>query len=113
MAIGPIGGIGPLAQILPPAGTGGANGASGVAGAGRAEGAQGSGFGAALERGLQSVSNLEHHADALIQDVATGGPTKVHELMVATTESALAVDLLVQVRDRALEAYHEVMRLQL
>jgi flagellar hook-basal body complex protein FliE len=33
--------------------------------------------------------------------------------MVATTESGLAVDLLVQVRDRALEAYQEIMRLQL
>jgi flagellar hook-basal body complex protein FliE len=71
------------------------------------------GFGDALVRGLQQVSGLEQRADGLIADVASGGPTKVHEVMVATTESALAVDLLVQVRDRALEAYHEIMRLQL
>ncbi len=71
------------------------------------------GFGAALERGLTQVSDLEHHADALATDIATGGPTQVHELMVATTEASIATDMLVQVRDRALEAYHEVMRLQL
>jgi flagellar hook-basal body complex protein FliE len=71
------------------------------------------GFGDAMARGLQQVSELENHADVLIQDVATGGPTKVHEVMVATTESAMAVDLLVNVRDKALEAYHEIMRLQL
>lgn len=73
----------------------------------------GGGFGDALKNGLQQVSEFEHHADALIEDVAVGGPTEVHEVMVATTESALAVDLLVQVRDRALEAYSEVMRMQL
>lgn len=71
------------------------------------------GFASALEQGLQQVSDLEHQADALIQDVATGGPTKVHEVMVANSQSALAVDLLVQVRDRGLEAYQEIMRLQL
>jgi flagellar hook-basal body complex protein FliE len=98
MAIAPIGGLGPLPGVTPPGGT---------------PGTPAPGFGAALERGLQSVSDLEHRADAMIQDVATGGPTKVHELMVATTESAMAVDLLVNVRDRALEAYHEIMRLQL
>jgi flagellar hook-basal body complex protein FliE len=71
------------------------------------------GFGAALQRGLEQVSGLEHHADALVTDVATGGETKIQDVMVATTQSGLAVDLLVQVRDRALEAYHEIMRLQL
>lgn len=99
MSIAPIGGIGPLPPTVP--------------GATATPGAPSAGFGDALARGLEQVSALEHRADAMIEDVATGGPTKVHELMVATTESALAVDLLVHVRDRALEAYHEVMRLQL
>jgi flagellar hook-basal body complex protein FliE len=71
------------------------------------------GFAGALQNGLQQVSDLEHHADALIEDVAVGGPTQIHEVMAATTQSALAVDLLVQVRDRALDAYQEIMRMQL
>lgn len=99
MVIPPIGAAGPLPPIPP-----GTDAAGGTAKPG---------FGDALSRGLEQVSNLEHKADALIEDVATGGPTKVHEVMAATTESALAVDLLVNVRDRALEAYQEVMRLQL
>lgn len=70
------------------------------------------GFGDALGRGLQQVSAAEHRADALMTDVATGGTASVHDLMVATTEAGLATDVLVQVRDKALEAYHEVMRLQ-
>lgn len=72
------------------------------------------GFGDALGRGIEQVSAAEHRADALLTDVATdGGTASVHELMIATTEASLATDVLVQVRDRAVEAYHEVMRLQL
>jgi flagellar hook-basal body complex protein FliE len=119
MVIGPIGGVAPIPNLPRPTGAsapgspGGLAGISGPAGPGGTDQAPAPGFGDALGRTLQQVSDLEHHADALVQDVATGGPTKVHEVMVATTEAALAVDLVVQVRDRALEAYHEIMRLQL
>jgi flagellar hook-basal body complex protein FliE len=94
--IPPIAGAAPIAPITPP-------GAAAPAAPG---------FGDALGRGLQQVSSAEHRADALMTDVATGGTASVHDLMIATTEAGLATDVLVQVRDRALEAYHEVMRLQ-
>lgn len=99
MSIAPIGGL----PAFPQVGTTGP------------EGARPSlpGFGDALANSLQQVSDLEHRVDAMAADVATGGPTKVHELMIATTESALAVDMLVAVRDRGLEAYNEIMRMQL
>lgn len=70
------------------------------------------GFGEALQRGLSEVSSLERSADAITQDVATGGDAQIHDLMAATTKASLGVDLLVQVRNRAVEAYQEVMRLQ-
>jgi flagellar hook-basal body complex protein FliE len=95
--IPPIGGGLPIPPVTPP---------------GAASAATSPGFSDALGRGLQQVSSAEHRADALMQDVATGGTASVHELMIATTEAGLATDVLVQVRDKALEAYHEVMRLQ-
>ena len=100
MTIAPIGGPVPLPPLPPAVGTGGAAKTAAP------------GFGEALGNGLQQVSTLEHRADALIEDVATGGDTKIHEVMAATSQAGLAVDLLVQVRDRALEAYQEVMRMQ-
>lgn len=69
------------------------------------------GFADALRNGLEGVSRLEHAADAVTQSVATGGPAQVHDLMIATTKASLGVDLLTQVRNRALEAYQEIMRL--
>ena len=109
MSIPPIAGLPPLPPMPPTGGVQGATDAQGIAGAGGAA----PGFSNALARGLQQVSDLEHTADALVEDVATGGPTKIHEVMAATSQASLATDLLVQVRDRALESYHEVMRLQL
>jgi len=100
MSIPPINAL-PI-QALPPVGsTGGAAGA-----------APAPGFASALGNGLQQVSALEHRADALVEDVAAGGQTRIHEVMAATSQAGLAVDMLVQVRDRALEAYQEIMRLQ-
>jgi flagellar hook-basal body complex protein FliE len=61
---------------------------------------------------LQSVSNTEKSADLMAQDVAAGGDTPIHELMIATTKATLSVDMLVQMRNRAVEAYQEVMRMQ-
>lgn len=101
MSAVPIPPVGPAQQL------------GGGAAADSARGAPAPGFAEALGQGLQQVSDLEHTADAMIEDVATGGPTKVHDMMIATTESSLATDLLVQVRDRGLEAYQEIMRLQL
>ncbi len=73
----------------------------------------GTNFGDAITSMLNEASQAEHHADALATDVAVGGDTSVHELMVATTKASLSVDLLVQVRNRALEAYQEIMRMQI
>ncbi len=75
--------------------------------------AVGTGFADALANGLREVSDREHKADAAITDFAAGGSTQIHEVMIATAEASLATDMLVHVRDRALEAYHEIMRMQL
>lgn len=61
---------------------------------------------------LQAVSNGERSADLMAQDVAAGGETPVHELMIATTKAQLGVETLVQVRNKAVEAYQEIMRMQ-
>lgn len=69
------------------------------------------GFGDALQRGLQAVSNLEHQADGVAQSLATGGPARIEDLMVATTKAQMGIEMLSVVRDRAVEAYQEIMRM--
>ena len=70
-------------------------------------------FGAMVADALKSVSGAEHQADAIIENVASGGDAHIHDMMVAVSKAELSVDLLVQVRNRALEAYQEIMRMQI
>ena len=91
----------------------GAAGATPLAAAARPEAKPPAGFGEALSKGLKEVSGLEQQADDVTQSMATGGGAQIADLMVATTKSQLAVDLLVQTRNRAVEAYQEIMRMPL
>lgn len=71
------------------------------------------GFGQMLMDNLQGVSNAEHLADNLTEQLAAGGPVDVHQVTIATTKAALATELIVAVRDKAIEAYQQIMALQL
>jgi flagellar hook-basal body complex protein FliE len=70
-------------------------------------------FGESVQNAMQSVSQAEFEANAVAVDIATGGNSGVHELMTAMAKAELGVELLVQVRNRALEAYQEIMRMQI
>ncbi len=70
--------------------------------------AGGSGFADALK----GVSGLTGTADNLAQGVATGTLTDVHQFTAAAAKAQLGVELTVAVRNRAVEAYQEIMRMQ-
>lgn len=70
------------------------------------------GFGESIGKALESVSALEHETDQVAESIATGGDASIQELMVASAKATLGVELLVQVRNRGLEAYQEIMRMQ-
>ncbi len=63
--------------------------------------------------GLKEALNSTGEVNQLAQDLATGDLTDVHQFTVAAEKAALAMELTVAVRDRALSAYQEVMRMQL
>ncbi len=98
-------------MVAPVSGTGGIGGIRGISAAPAPEQTQ-PGFAAKVGGALESVSEAERQADALARDVAAGGDTSVHELMVATTKATLSVELLVELRNKAIEAYQDVMRMQ-
>lgn len=61
---------------------------------------------------LKSVSNLTGTADSLAEGVATGSLTDVHQFTAAAAKAQLGVELTVALRNRAVEAYQEIMRMQ-
>jgi len=65
-----------------------------------------------LGNALSNVNNQQLKADRMSQEFAVGKSDNVHELMITLTEAKLALDLTIQVRNRAVEAYQEIMRMQ-
>lgn len=71
------------------------------------------GFGALISDGLAQVNARLNAADASLQGLALGDAGSLHEVMIRIEESDIAMRFLMQVRSRLLEAYQDVMRMQL
>ncbi|MGE5482502.1 MAG: flagellar hook-basal body complex protein FliE [Bacteroidota bacterium] len=72
------------------------------------------GFADLLQNALQQANDLQQKADYAARAVAAGDPAgpNLAQAVQVTEEAALAVSLTVAVRNRALEAYQEIMRMQ-
>jgi flagellar hook-basal body complex protein FliE len=75
------------------------------------EGAGGQ-FGNAITNALANVSQQQGVADNLGLQAATGQLTDVHDYMIAATQAQLATELTVAVRNKAVESFNEIMRMQ-
>jgi flagellar hook-basal body complex protein FliE len=69
-------------------------------------------FGGVLKDSLAQVNQLQRSADQAITDLATGGPTSLHDTMIALEKADLSFRLMMQVRNKIVEAYQEVLRMQ-
>ncbi|HEX6380896.1 MAG TPA: flagellar hook-basal body complex protein FliE, partial [Acidimicrobiia bacterium] len=91
-------------------------GAAGAAGADIATGAAGAvagtqNFGQSLVKALDGLQGAQTKADGLAVEAATGDLTNVHDYMIAATELSLATELTVAVRNKAVEAFNQIMNM--
>jgi len=70
-------------------------------------------FGDALENALKAVDQQEKQVKVLNEQFVTGQISDVHTLMIASEKAQLGLQLTVQVRNKMIEAYQEIMRTQL
>lgn len=68
-------------------------------------------FGQILKNHLDEVNALDEQADKAVQTYAVGGPIELHQVMIAEERSDLAMDLTVQFRNKAIQAYEEINRM--
>jgi flagellar hook-basal body complex protein FliE len=68
-------------------------------------------FGDLLGKMVGKVSDLQAHADQSIQSLATGENKGLHEVMLAVEKASISFQMLTQVRNKAVEAYQEIMRM--
>ncbi len=78
----------------------------------RAGGEAGASFGAVLNGLVDQVDALQKNADASIQGLVSGEETNVHNVAIKMEEASVAFDLMMQVRNKLVEAYQEISRMQ-
>jgi flagellar hook-basal body complex protein FliE len=81
-------------------------------GAGESSAAAGSGpgFAEALGKVVEAVESTESQADTAVTGMLAG-KTDVHDAMIALQRSELALQLVVQVRNKFVQAYQDIMRM--
>lgn len=65
-----------------------------------------------LKEAIGNVNTLQKVADTKMQELATGRSQNIHETMIATEKADLALRLMVQVRNKVIDAYQEIMKMQ-
>lgn len=75
-------------------------------------GAGETGFANTLKNAINSVDQLQKESDIKMQQLATGQNNNIHETMIAAEKADIALRLMVQVRNKIIEAYQEIMRMQ-
>lgn len=107
LAPGSLGGVGNLGKL------GGIGGLDKAAETGASEGASKVSFSDALKNSLQQVSNAQKHAEELGQKFAMGDDSvSLSDTMIAMQKSSIAFQATVQVRNKLVSAYHEIMNMQ-
>ena len=69
------------------------------------------GFGKVIKEAINRVNGLDQEADKSIVDLLQG-KTDIHETMIALQKADVSMRLLLTIRNKALEAYREIMRMQ-
>ena len=70
-------------------------------------------FGKLVERFVDDTNNQQLSADKSVEQLATGQSDSVHETMLALTKADLSLRVFMEVRNKVIDAYQEVMRMQL
>lgn len=71
------------------------------------------GLGQMFKQTLEEVQAAQNQSDKLTSELVTGEVQDIHEVMIASQKASLSLQLTVQVRNKVVEAYQEVMRMQL
>lgn len=66
-----------------------------------------------LNDAIHSLNSQHHQVEQLREKFVSGEITDPHTVMIAAEELSLGLELTVQVRNKAIEAYQELMRMQI
>jgi len=74
--------------------------------------ANGLSFRKILKESIEEVNRLQNQADISIEQLVAGNTKNLHETMIALEKADISFRLMMEVRNKIIEAYHEIMRMQ-
>jgi flagellar hook-basal body complex protein FliE len=70
------------------------------------------GFATMITQGIENLQGLHEKSDTLAVQAATGDLKDIHDYMIASSQTGIATEMTVAVRNKAVEAFTEIMRMQ-
>jgi len=70
-------------------------------------------FSSVLKESIKEVNNLQKEGDKAMSDIATGSVKDLHQAAIAIDKAELSMKLMLEVRNKALNAYKELSRTQM
>ena len=72
----------------------------------------GKSFADTLKEAVQNVNTLQKDSDVQMEKLATGKAQSIPDVMIAAEKADLAMKLMLQVRNKIIDAYQEIMKMQ-
>lgn len=72
----------------------------------------GGGFGSVLHQAIDKVGELRNDSEKQVGDLVQGNRQDIHNVMIAVEKADVAFQLMMQVRNKIVNAYQEVSKLQ-
>lgn len=70
-------------------------------------------FGNMLKDMVNNTNQAQINGDKAVENLQAGNAEHLHEIMISAEEAEISLKMLVQMRNKALTAYEEIMRLQI
>ncbi len=70
-------------------------------------------FAGLLSRAVGSVDEAMKTSDQKVEDFISGKTDNVHDVMISMQRAQLSFQMMVEIRNKAIEAYHELSRMQI
>lgn len=69
-------------------------------------------FSSFLKDSIEKVNEAQIESDQLTEKLALGQDVDLHQVMIASQKASVSMQLTIEVRNKAIEAYQEMMRMQ-
>ena len=99
----PVSPIAPVQGVLP---------SNFVSGAGAVTGTDGSGFASTLNGAVDNLQQLQSTSKELAVSAVTGDLSDIHNATLASSRAQITLELMATVRNKGVDAFNEIMRMQ-